>query len=116
MPHALAPRPARAVVRATLAALLCVGLVLMGAPAHAASPIVVPVAADDWADGRGVRQMPIFQSLDLVDWRYVGDVFGQRPAWQPAGTSTPRARTRSTTTRRRAGTFSWTTACSGGRG
>lgn len=37
--------------------------------------------ADDWMDGQGVRQMPIYRSADLVNWTFAGTVFGAAPAW-----------------------------------
>lgn len=104
MPALTTTHARRTIARAALAALFAVGLVLAGSPVAAANPVVVPTGADpsvvraadgayymyttadDWADGRGVRQMPIFQSFDLVDWRYVGDVFAQRPGWAQPGT------------------------------
>lgn len=96
-------RRGHGLLRATIVGALALALILAGGPAALANPVVTPTAADpavvrapdgsfymyttadDWADGQGTRQMPIFQSFDLVDWRYAGDVFAQRPAWQQAG-------------------------------
>ncbi|MDV8002440.1 family 43 glycosylhydrolase [Rhodococcus sp. IEGM 1408] len=44
----------------------------------------VYASSDDWADGAGRRLIPHFRSFDLVEWEYVGDAFGSRPAWAPA--------------------------------
>ena len=45
----------------------------------------VYASSDDWADGAGRRLIPHFRSFDLVEWEYVGDSFGSRPGWAPAG-------------------------------
>ena len=33
---------------------------------------------DSWGDGNGFRTLPIIKSDDLVNWTYVGEVFGRR--------------------------------------
>ncbi|PAY22527.1 endo-1,5-alpha-L-arabinanase [Dietzia natronolimnaea] len=45
----------------------------------------VYASSDDWSDGAGYRLIPHFRSFDLVEWEYVGDAFGSRPAWAPQG-------------------------------
>lgn len=80
-----------------------VALILAPTPTAGAESVVKPVAADpsviraadgtyymyatadDWGDGKGMHNMTIFASFDLVDWKYVGDVFPTRPAWHQPG-------------------------------
>ncbi|PYE13703.1 arabinan endo-1,5-alpha-L-arabinosidase [Williamsia limnetica] len=92
---------ARPILVPLLAALIV--LVFAPAPTAGAESIVRPVAADpsviraddgkyymyatadDWGDGQGAHNMTVFTSFDLVDWRYVGDVFPTAPSWHRPG-------------------------------
>lgn len=40
---------------------------------------------DNWDDGHGRRVVPVLQSQNLVDWKYIGDAFEKKPAWKNAG-------------------------------
>lgn len=90
--------------RVAVPALLALLVVMLApAPSALAQSIVQPVAADptviraqdgryymyatadDWGDGQGEHNMTVFTSFDLVDWKYVGDVFDEAPGWHPPG-------------------------------
>lgn len=45
----------------------------------------VYATSDNWSDAAGYRLLPHFRSFDLVEWEYLGDAVGSRPAWAPAG-------------------------------
>lgn len=40
---------------------------------------------DDWADGLGSKLVPILESKNLTDWKYLGDAFTEKPDWKPEG-------------------------------
>ncbi|WP_257668383.1 family 43 glycosylhydrolase [Parapedobacter tibetensis] len=40
---------------------------------------------DNWGDGQGSRLMPILRSVDLANWKVVGQAFTEKPAWKEAG-------------------------------
>lgn len=40
---------------------------------------------DDWADQNGWRWVPILESANLVDWKYVGQAFCDKPSWKGEG-------------------------------
>ncbi len=40
---------------------------------------------DHWADKKGSRLVPILESKDLVDWKYVGEAFETKPSWKHEG-------------------------------
>src|SRR5699024_1631978 len=40
---------------------------------------------DDWADGTARKLVPVLESPDLVNWKYVGDAFDQKPDWKTDG-------------------------------
>ena len=40
---------------------------------------------DDWGDQKGSRLIPIVRSKDLVNWKYVGSVFENKPGWKGTG-------------------------------
>lgn len=47
--------------------------------------------ADNWADGKGVRLVPIVESVDLINWKYVGNAFTKdsKPKWKEGGIWAP---------------------------
>lgn len=47
--------------------------------------------ADSWADKKGVRLVPIVESSDLVNWKYVGNAFTKdsKPKWKEGGIWAP---------------------------
>ncbi len=67
------------------------------------NPVVIPVAADpsvirtedgtfylyatqdDWGDGQGNHYIPMFKSVDLVNWEFVRDAFIAPPRWKEGG-------------------------------
>jgi arabinan endo-1,5-alpha-L-arabinosidase len=67
------------------------------------NPVITPVAADpdviraedgtfylfatqdDWGDGQGDHYLPVFSSLDLVNWEFIGDAFEAPPSWKKGG-------------------------------
>ncbi|MFN3340196.1 MAG: family 43 glycosylhydrolase [Dietzia sp.] len=98
--------PLTARVLASVALAVVVPLVVAGqstAQVGSANPVISSVApdpsvtrgadgafhvyasSDDWSDGSGYRLVPHFRSFDLVEWEYMGDAFGSRPAWAPTG-------------------------------
>lgn len=42
---------------------------------------------DDWGDGQGTRPVPIVESTNLVDWKFLRNSFtsGSRPKWKSGG-------------------------------
>lgn len=40
---------------------------------------------DDWADQEGWRWVPILESENLIDWKYVGQAFMVKPSWKEEG-------------------------------
>jgi len=40
---------------------------------------------DNWDDGKGSRLVPILESKDMVNWKYVGSAFQTKPTWKNAG-------------------------------
>jgi arabinan endo-1,5-alpha-L-arabinosidase len=40
---------------------------------------------DHWADDKGRRLVPILESKNLVDWKYIGEAFGTKPTWKQEG-------------------------------
>lgn len=41
--------------------------------------------ADDWGDGKGPRWVPMLQSKNLTQWRYVKNALRQKPQWKEKG-------------------------------
>ncbi|MFH5210548.1 family 43 glycosylhydrolase [Antrihabitans sp. NCIMB 15449] len=90
----------RRLLRNGLLAALSVSLFpLFALPAAQAIPVVIPagadpsvirgddglfyafVTSDDWGDGKGMHNVAMFTSFDLVDWMFAGDAFDSRPGW-----------------------------------
>ena len=44
---------------------------------------------DDWADGEGVRVVPVLRSKNMAAWEYVGEAFETKPSWKPGGVWAP---------------------------
>lgn len=40
---------------------------------------------DNWDDNEGWRWVPILESADMVNWRYVGQAFEDKPNWKEKG-------------------------------
>src|SRR5690606_16631467 len=40
---------------------------------------------DDWGDGKGPRWVPMLQSKNLTQWRYVKNALRQKPQWKEKG-------------------------------
>lgn len=39
----------------------------------------------NWGDDQGIRFVPILESKDMLNWKYVGSAFSDKPTWKKAG-------------------------------